>query len=273
MGAIEYDHSKFQGVVSLDDMLEKEIHNNGTIWSLSSKPPVDLDGEINRFSSSKNSLDIKMLMKAIELGGENSLIYLKNSIVVPDVEASSAKVTAYKEYEFQTQEHKKGYLVPVTPCIQFEGPGLGSVSFNYGLKLNTGFSFNNNGNEGPTLTISVGASVGFSVSASASLDGTFSCNGKQGNDARLFATMSLLDIKGKVKDHMFKKDDNSLKTSSWKQISPFQYLTYLTPSFYCGSSDKMDLMCSAPQDELEKGKLPKYSISEVGKSVAFVNPT
>ncbi|KAG7191625.1 uncharacterized protein KQ657_002894, partial [Scheffersomyces spartinae] len=276
VSAMEIKLSDREGVISLDNFLDFDGYNSSLSFvSLSSKQNIDLDGDLIRFSTAKSDLDFKMLEKLLKYGGENSLLYMKNSTIVPNTDASTDNIIAFQEVEIiESQDTKKGYLVPITPCLKYEGTGLGSVAFEYSFKTNFANSFHNGASETiPYFPLAVHAHFSFSWRVGASLVGTFTCNAKEGNNARLFATLALFEFNVRVKDHYFKKADHTLKSSGWNLKAPIKGLVTLQPSFYCGSSEKMDLMCSDPEEVLEEGKLPKYVVTEVGKSAAFLEST
>ncbi|KAK6197464.1 uncharacterized protein RJT21DRAFT_133669 [Scheffersomyces amazonensis] len=158
----------------------------------------------------------------------------------------------YNELDFQDLiSYKNDQLFPISACLEFpSGRGSGSVSFGYSstIELNAYIR--------PTLersfsigwhnfSITIGFGYGFSVSAgkSMSIEGSHSCDTKDGKALRLFYSPTTIQARPRHRNIIFTFIKNMMFTKEWKQLEQMTYLMEQNPIYYCATEDKMDLKC------------------------------
>ncbi|KAK6465494.1 hypothetical protein DFJ63DRAFT_310584 [Scheffersomyces coipomensis] len=257
--------------------LESSLIGNSTVTAQKAYDYTvvkDLDdnsgfGDVSNYTLSKrDKFNDKMLRHILEIN-PRFLVYFAdtkthlgpdNKIMYGTKEETIAKMDRGEDLvfvEINLNETNQFYdrRLPATSCLLFPtGRGSGSVSFDYSNDITMNgyfkpkieypiFDFKYLYNI-TSYKLAVSYTMGFSASRSVSISGAHSCDTDDGDGVRLFYEPSVVEVKARTRNIIFTAIKNLIHREEWQELKNFRYMADSQPTFYCATSDKVDLNCS-----------------------------
>lgn len=274
---ILFNNRKVQTLVS-QQLGHDEFSIEARVVYLEDPPISQVDmSSIWKYEVSKRDSFNYQKMKYINEKNPKSVTIFKdtNTIMVPGDEIlkgeNGGSTFEYVEIDLaDTRSQFSPELIPATGCLTFpSGKGSGSISVSYSV----GVSLKPSGGVSASLAmpLAIDYSLGLSVSYSASYSTSYSCSTDDGKAVRLFYKVSIVETVGRKRSFIYDAIKRNLYRENWMNIDREKYLTDHAPMYFCGTEDKIELICNAPGIEHtnENGDTIKSIIGNSGSHAKF----
>lgn len=215
-------------------------------------PSVDKQ-QFRKYEVSRRAEFDGLKMEYAFKNGPNFVVTFKDTdtVLVPSestMGSAQKRDSLHEYYEYSIGDRAKIHpqlediLIPASPCISFPtGKGSGSVGVGYLFGVNISPSGGLSGSISDGLALSVALGANFALSASYSVK--HSCSSSDGKAVRLFYQVGTVVVEPRRRSLVYDGLKSILFSDKWMEIGHQKYLTDTTPKYYCGTEDKIALMC------------------------------